>query len=235
MLRKYSLHASDGDLGKLEQIYFDDMQWQIRYFVVRTGSWLLGRLTLILPRSISAVDDKSKHINLTLTRDQVEHSPPYNTKLPVSRHYEQQYFQYYGYEPYWFGDPLFGSTPHIPVNTGNLHTEPENPHLRSSHEIKGYTIHARDGAIGQVDDCIVAAPDWALAYLEVDTRKWLPGKHVLIAPAWIGQIIWGKQQVSVDLTRDIIETAPAYNPDAVISRDYQISLYKHYGSHYDKD
>ncbi len=234
-LRKYNLHTSDADFGKLEQIYFDDRHWQIHYFVVRTGSWLLGRVTLILPRSVAAVDDTSKHIDLALTREQVEHSPPYNTKLPVSRHYEQQYFQYYGYEPYWVGDPLYGSAPQNPVNTEGLLSEPENSHLRSSQEVRGYTLHARDGTIGQVEDFIVGDPDWALAYLEVDTRKWLPGKHVLVAPAWINQVVWEKREVVVDLSRDTIVSAPAYGPDKVISRDYQVTLYQHYGMNYEEN
>ena len=44
-------HATDGNFGSLADIYFDDVHWQVRYFVVDTGIWLPGRLVLISPAS----------------------------------------------------------------------------------------------------------------------------------------------------------------------------------------
>ena len=44
------LGASDGDIGHVEDYYFNDQQWAIRYVVADTGSWLSGRLVLISPR-----------------------------------------------------------------------------------------------------------------------------------------------------------------------------------------
>lgn len=52
---------------------------------------------------------------------------------------------------------------------------------------------------------------------------------MLLAPAWIRQVDWAKQEVRVDLTRKAIETAPRYDPTKVIGRDYQMRLYEHYG------
>ena len=44
--------------------------------------------------------------DVDLTREQVEKDPSADTELPVSRHYEQEYYRYYGWEPYWSGDPF---------------------------------------------------------------------------------------------------------------------------------
>jgi uncharacterized protein YrrD len=41
------VHAVDGDLGTVEEFYFDDHTWTIRYMVVNTGNWLSGRKVLI--------------------------------------------------------------------------------------------------------------------------------------------------------------------------------------------
>jgi len=41
------LRASDGEIGHVKDFYFDDQEWVVRYAVVDTGSWLLGRLVLI--------------------------------------------------------------------------------------------------------------------------------------------------------------------------------------------
>jgi hypothetical protein len=41
------VHAPEGNLGTVEEFYFDDQAWTIRYMVVNTGNWLSGRLVLI--------------------------------------------------------------------------------------------------------------------------------------------------------------------------------------------
>lgn len=235
ILRDYALLARDGDMGKLVEIYFDDNQWVVRYFVVRTGHWLTGRMVLILPGAVSAIDDDNETIEFDLTRDQIEQSPTFNTTLPVSRHYEYEYYRFYGFDPYWTGDPLFATPPQLLPAKESTPSQPANPHLRSSHEVKGYAIQARDGDIGHVTDYIIEQPDWALRYIEVDTRKWLPGKHVLISPAWISRLDWEKRAVTVMLSREAIQAAPAYDPEKIISHEYQVALYKHYGMHFEQD
>lgn len=229
-LKDYALFARDGEIGRIEQVYFDDQHWVLRYFVVRTGGWLLGRDVLIAPRSIIGVDEDNKRIELDLSREQVEKSPPIDSERPVSRHYEIEYHQHFGWPPYWessiVGVPLLmpgDETLAEPVS------EPENPHLRDSGEVIGYHLHARDGELGRVHDLIVDDQDWTIRYFVVDTRTWLPGKKVLIAPTWINRISWMDRAISVDLARDLIRSAPAYDPGSVISHDDQVRLYAHYG------
>ena len=49
----YTIRASDGEIGKVHEFYFDDDGWAIRYAVVDTGGWLnIGRRVLISPRFI---------------------------------------------------------------------------------------------------------------------------------------------------------------------------------------
>lgn len=230
-LAGYKLKAWDGDIGRLEEIFFDDRRWVVRYFVVRTGSWLLGRKVLIVPSVVTAVDDEQECLEVDLTREQIENAPPIDTALPVSLHYEREYYRYYGWEPYWTGDPLFGpSVPDMPpLAEGEEPAAPEDPHLRSSDEVNGYNLRARDGEIGHVDDFILEEPDWSVRYLLVDTGRWLMHNYTLIAPAWIREVDWSTSEVVIDLARDAIETAPPYDPDKVVSREYQVALYAHYG------
>lgn len=235
-LKGYSLSARDGEIGKLEQVYFDDRRWVVRYFLVHTGGWLAGRTVLIVPGMITGMDEEEKTLDVDLTLEQVKNCPPMDTKTPVSRHYEQQYYSYYGWQPYWIDDPLSGTTTFIPPAGGvDMPEDPAHPHLRSSDEVTGYGIHTRDGMIGHVEGFILEEPDWSVRYLEVDTRNWLPGKHVLIAPAWIEKVDWARQEVVVKLKQETIRTAPPYDSDKVISRDYQVALYGHYGMQYHED
>ena len=45
-LKGVTIEAMDGDIGSVQDLYFDDRTWTIRYFVVDTGTWLLGRRVL---------------------------------------------------------------------------------------------------------------------------------------------------------------------------------------------
>ncbi|HKJ04229.1 MAG TPA: PRC-barrel domain-containing protein [Geopsychrobacteraceae bacterium] len=235
-LKGYGLKASDGEIGSLRQVYFSDRSWKIRYLIVRTGKWLFGQEVLIVPSVIQHVDDEHKMIEVRLTLEQIKNSPRVEKQLPVSRHYEQEYYDYYGWEPYWTGDPLFDQTPKLPPKQDrDPPKQPEHPHLRSSDEVVGYHIHAQDGEIGQIKDLIVDDQDWTLRYLKIDTGHWLPGKKILVSTPWIQMIDWSELMVRVDLTCHRIETAPEYDPDKPISRDYELSLYKHYGKKIDPD
>jgi hypothetical protein len=49
-LLKARMHASDGKLGSLKDVYFDDEAWNTRYFVVDTGNWLQIRKVLVSPQ-----------------------------------------------------------------------------------------------------------------------------------------------------------------------------------------
>lgn len=239
-LTGFRLQALDGELGELKQVYFDDQLWSVCYLVVHTGSWLLGRKVLISPQSVTEVDPDNARLSVNLTQDKVKNSPPAESEKPVSRYYEEELFRYYQWERYWITDALTGipasplreQMPRIP-NAGH----PEHPHLRSSDEVRGYRIHAIDGDIGHVEDFLVEEPHWSIAYLEIDTLNWLPGKHVLIAPAWIRQIDWEEPRrgVTVELAREAIRTAPAYDAAKAISRDYQVTLSQHYAKRSEKD
>jgi len=232
-LTGYGLQAKDGEIGQLEEVYFDDRRWLVRYLIVRTGSWLVGQKVLLVPASIEAIDAQNSLIQVNLTRKQIEHAPPVNTEQPVSEHYQQQYYGYYGWEPYWTTDPLFVSTPAVPPFVHpELPKKPDNPHLRSSDEVAGYQIAAEDGNIGHVEDFILDDQTWAVRYLEIDTRNWLPGRHVLVSPSWVEQVDWGEQQVHVGLTRESIKSAPEYDSKQHVSRHYELELFKHYGKNF---
>lgn len=229
-LMDYDLLAKDGEVGKLNEIFFNDQQWQVRYFVVHTGNWLFGREVLLPPALISEVSEKNRQIKVDLTREQIKQSPPADTKKPVSRHYEEQSFRYYNLPPYWQLESLHGITPPLPpLKLDDPPRQPEHPHLRSSSEVSGYRIQAEDGEFGQVADFILDDQNWSIRYLEIATRHWLPGKKVLVSPAWIQKIDWSQEEVRVDLAKELIENAPEYDPSKIISREYEIALYSHYG------
>lgn len=234
-LARYTLLSADGQIGSVDDFYFDDTTWLIRYLIVNTGGWLMGRRVLLASRAIGNVDDGEKTIAVELTREQIENSPPMETRKPVSRQYEIEFYEYYGWSPYWEADPLSGFAMHgspvasFPNLSEKSDAPPEESKLRRTSEVEGYDIEALDGEIGHVKDFIVDADQWVIRYLQIDTGKWLPGRHVLVSPGWIKGVSWKDRAVSVDLGRKVIESAPGHDPSEIIDRDYEVRLFKHYG------
>lgn len=104
----HAIHATDGDIGKVVDLYFDDERWAIRYLVVDTGGWLTGRKVLISPRAITAVNGDDNVLSVALTKSQVQNSPDIETEKPVSRQHEAEHSTYYEYPFYWGGSGLWG-------------------------------------------------------------------------------------------------------------------------------
>jgi uncharacterized protein YrrD len=232
-LARYKLHGLDGEIGKVEEFYFDDKHWTIRYLVANTGSWLTGRQVLISPYALKAMEKDEQTIAVNLTKEQIEDSPSLDTDKPVSRQFEHAYYGYYGWPMYWSGSYMWGNYPYIvrdPEQWKISAQEKEkwDSNLRSSHEVSGYHIQATDGAIGHVEDFIIDDETWAIRYLIIDTQNWWPGKKVLVSPQWINRVSWGGAKVFVNLSRETVKQSPEYTDGALLSRDYEIELHHHY-------
>ena len=235
-LKGYAIGATDGDIGKVDDFYFDDKSWTIRYLIVETGSWLLNRKVLVSPFALGAVDLPKKRLNITLTKKQVEESPDIDTDKPVSRQHEALNLDYYGYPYYWTGDYLWGLTRYPRLSDAVRRREEKERvkreetndlHLRSANKVTGYHIEAIDGDIGHLEDFIVDEETWEIRYLVVDTQNWWPGKKVLVAPQWIRLVSWSDSKVHVDLLQETIKNGPEYHPEA-LSRTYEEMLYNYY-------
>ncbi len=239
-LKGFTIRSADGEMGTVEQFYFDDETWAIRYLVVETGGWLGGKQVLVSPISIISIDWADRRLNVALTMDQVKNSPDIDTQKPVSRQHEAEYFGYYGYPYYWEGPNLWGpafspfgmvklKTDSAEEVASSLHRATMDSHLRSTAAVIGYHMGAVDGEIGHLDGFILDDDNWSVPYIEVATRNWWPGKKVLISPAWIESVSWTDSKVYMGLTREAIQTGPEYDESKPITRAYENLLYFHYG------
>ena len=253
MLRKvkeltgYSLQATDGELGKIKDVFFDDEKWTIRYLVVETGSWLNSRRVLISPYSIAGVNPDDASISVRLTQDQIKNSPDIDTHQPVSRQMEGDFSRYYGLGNYWIGPELWGTGAYPVAGSPNMagsgpvptpaeellqqaSDNPEDYHLRSADNVEGHHIQGTDEEIGHVEDFIFDDETWALRYFVVDTRNWWPGgRKVLVATHWIDRIDWAGSLVYINLTQDQIRNSPELDPNQPLDRPAETSLHLHYG------
>lgn len=233
-LENYAIGATDGEIGHVTDLFFDDDMWTIRYLVVETGSWLLTRKVLISPFSLMEADWQHKRLPVRITRDQVRDSPDIDTQKPVSRQQEVFYADYYDYPYYWGGTGLWGDGMYIPMAVPNASRVAstanglDDPHLRSCQSVMGHHVHASDGDIGHVQGMLVDEESWAIRFLVVDTSNWWLGHQVLIAPSWISELSWSKSQVSVTMTREQVQSSPRFDSTEQLNRQQEMDLYRHY-------
>lgn len=167
---------------------------------------------------------------MSLTKKRIEDSPSLASHQPVSRQYEANYYDYYGWPSYGFGMFAWGAYPYMPRQPYERTMDPAqdwDPNLRSTTAVTGYHIQALDAEIGHVEDFIINDETWAIRYLVVDTKNWWPGKHVLVSPQWIERVNWEDAKVSRKLPRERIKQAPEYKLES-LNRGYETSLYQHY-------
>lgn len=235
----YDIAAINGEIGDVDDFFFDDRDWAIRYLVADTGGWLTSRLVLLSPNSLEQPDWSRKVFPVRLTKEQVEKSPNVSKDKPVSRQNEIDLANYYQWPLYWNAGMAYIPMANYMVGRTEVDNESFNadrkreaqgdPHLRSSKEVMGYNIQATDKEIGHVEDFILEDEILVIRYMVVDTRNWLPGgKKVLISPFWVKKIDWTESKVYVDLPHEMIKESPEYDPSLPISREYEEGLYKYY-------
>jgi uncharacterized protein YrrD len=153
--------ATDGPLGAMEDFYFDDRRWAVRYLLLNTGAALAGPRVLIAAASVRREQITRDTIPVALTRDQMSKA-----------------------------------------------SGTECNDLRSGREMVGYSVSARDGTVGRVEDFLVDDEDWSIVDLVVDTRDWLSGKQVLVSPDAVDSIDRDRRVVQIRLAREEIKRSP---------------------------
>jgi uncharacterized protein YrrD len=232
-LKGYKLKSRDGDIGRVKEFYFDDRYWTVRYLVADTGNWLTGREVLISPYYLGTVNFDAEEIIVDLTKKQIENSPSLDSDKPVSRQFEDSYYDYYGAPNYWGGPYSWGPYTYPQTDRAEWKQfarseKAWDPALRSTRDVTGHHVQATDGEIGHVEDFILDDETWSVRYLIVTTRNWWSGKQVLISPEWISRVSWLESKVFVDLSRAAIKESPQYADASLLNRDYEIALYRHY-------
>jgi sporulation protein YlmC with PRC-barrel domain len=99
---------------------------------------------------------------------------------------------------------------------------------RRGTELRKAHLIALDGEIGHVSDIYFDDSTWLVRYFVVDTRKWLPGRKVLIAPHAVDRERSEPGRLAVNLTKEQIRNAPGIEEDRPVSQQHQADLAAYY-------
>lgn len=99
---------------------------------------------------------------------------------------------------------------------------------RAGTDLTGYSVEAIDGTIGTVDQ---HSDEAGSAYLVVDTRVWIFGRHVLLPAGVISSIDHHRSTIYLARTKKDIEDAPEFVREQHIEDDeYRRRLAGYYGA-----
>jgi uncharacterized protein YrrD len=95
------IQATNGKIGHVEDFIVDDETWAIRYLVVDTRKWWLGKKVLISTKWITRVSWYESKVFVNLTRETIKQSPEYTEEALLTREYETRLHQHYSRQGYW--------------------------------------------------------------------------------------------------------------------------------------
>jgi len=232
----YKTETKTQALGKIEDLYFDEESWTIRFLVIGSIKWFSYKKILLSPEQITKeVKKAKKFIFGSLNRKEIKKAPDINTAKPVSREKEMGLLRYYRLPTYWQAMPEGNVPPLTPPPLPHkdellLNKKQRNKsHLRSLKKITKYRLKARNTLVGTVKDLIIDEKSMKARYLAIKTSVPLSGRSVLIAPDWIRDISWAESKMYTDIEPDKMENCPTYDPREGINRTYEQNLYDYYG------
>jgi hypothetical protein len=237
-----SVTSPDGDMGKVDQIYFDVHSWRARYLVIDTSAWGYGQKIWVPPCCIHQIDFDSSVVKLNLEKQKMLGSPAIDTLKPISRLQETRLVNYYGCKPYWEEAHAHGASRYRSgaINQAavvepetrermTLHTNAVNikVHLLSTKRASEYTIEAVDGQIGRIRDFVFDDETWLIRYLSIDTHEWWQSEsEVLLPTESVDSIDSAASTISTTLSREAIQHSPVYLDDVPLRRMYETQLRK---------
>ncbi|MFO8027325.1 MAG: PRC-barrel domain-containing protein [Opitutales bacterium] len=219
-----TMQATDGEIGKCEDVLFYDKRGHVAYFVVDTGNWFTENKVLIAPAGIDSEETRAKapgaleHIPSTLTREKVEASPPYDADKPVSDEYRERLAEYYKW-PYEVGDAALWGPSVFSSETaaGRSDSAPDprdveeesNHTLRSAKEVIGYKVMSQENTeIGEIADLVLDTTLWALPYLRVRESAVVRPRDLIVPWEYVEAFSLASENIRTSLDAALLKNAP---------------------------
>ncbi|MBB6050802.1 PRC-barrel domain-containing protein [Armatimonas rosea] len=94
----YSLLATDGSLGHVDDFLVDDVSWKVAYLAVATKDWWPGKKVLVPPQWIESVRWADRSVSVGASREHLKHAPEWETGQTITASFEELLQAYYAYK-----------------------------------------------------------------------------------------------------------------------------------------
>ncbi|KGA97420.1 hypothetical protein AJ85_07855 [Alkalihalobacillus alcalophilus ATCC 27647 = CGMCC 1.3604] len=251
-LKKYSMKALDDELGSIDDFIFESDTFKIRYVVADTRKWFIGGQVLLRMAAFEELDFIEKTLTVNLTKEQIKNSPKPEDHEPFSRSFEKRLNDHYGWDHYWLhapgaiptgtGPSFVGRTAYTPAtppmreldktsigaDENETTSTTEEPTLQSFDHLNKFHIHAKNGQVGQLVDCIMNYDTSEIRYFIVNVGGFLSKDLVVVSVDMLKEISHLDRTITVSIEKELIENGPNYNADQPFTREHEEQIYRHY-------
>jgi hypothetical protein len=171
------LKAQEESVGRVNDIYFDDEAWSVRYLVAGLREKSSWRQVLVEPAQVDVIDLWDHQVVLSLSHKELQNCDPATSVRPVCKQYE-----------------FMGMA--TPGSLGFQSNAPKvDPHLRSAKAVLGYTISVGGEDVGVVRDLVLDQTDWSIRYLQIEQQ--MDNRIILfhVVPSAVKRISWVANRV----------------------------------------
>ncbi len=103
----YTIHATDGEAGTIEDFIIEDTLWGVHHAVIALKQ-PSPRSILVSPTSIRSISWPGKAARVNLSLQDLTNSPDFDPAAPVNRDREHRLYDYYGRPVYPVPPPASG-------------------------------------------------------------------------------------------------------------------------------
>ena len=94
--------------------------------------------------------------------------------------------------------------------------------LLSARELTGYTVLARDGRLGTIEDFHFNSRDWVIQYVIVNSLDWPIGRWLLMPPSAVERTDLEASVLLVNVTKGDVKKSPCVDTSDPVSRRQEI-------------
>lgn len=89
----YSVEASDGSIGKIDEASYET---GAGYLVVDTGPWIFGKKVLLPAGLVEQIDSAEETVYVSRTKDEIKDAPEFDPQRERDDTYRDEFGGYYG-------------------------------------------------------------------------------------------------------------------------------------------
>lgn len=211
--------ALDGEIGKLKDVYFDDRNWKVQYFIVELGSWFSGKDVLVPPALVSPFDGTS--LKVQLTKRELKTCSSADSAIPVSL--QQRYHERNLFNLVYTSGCFMGSGPIIvpPIQDNSKNAIWDDPHLWSCKSVSRYEILARDGDVGSNQDMLIDDNQWLIRFIVASIECDGELQEKLYDPQIVEDIEWALEIVNISETKGKVLSRRAFDATRHLDISYE--------------
>lgn len=224
-LLTYNIAATDGEMGKVKDLYIEDNTWDIRYAIVDTRRWLAERKVLLPPSSFQRINEEDEVLEVEYDKDTIKNSPTVPEESDLTNDKENQLIKYFGWSHDYGEDTLVSGDQRVIgtfQNDSQMDRDPtdyereqlilnhrDNNNLRSHQETIGARVHGSNGKIGKLVDFIYDS-GWKIKFCVIQSAEVLNDTYSFHPVEEIVSVDWYEGDIYLNIPVETYRNKLAY-------------------------